>query len=329
MNNDNNMNRPIMPENTQFVAGNGNAHAPTPTVPYSANGRWEAVDASMLNFPISGPSNQPIMGPDGNIYCVGNTPAAYGSIYANQNNAIPQPASIVQLPPIIQPIALVPFASQNQPMLQYDPNQRPEEPAAPVAPRYKKKPYRGISVVQIISSLVIIALLCVLYIVNALGEGLATGLDSIFGLAKVFEIELGDSTYYDMLLSFSFGAGFSEAFSSDVLTSIYLLAIPVFSAVIIILSVVSAIVYLVKAAKGKSPRGFNGLALTVLILAILIIVCIFLLKPTFDLFDLAPSIALYAVAGIALFQIILNYFAKKHAHVLDEAAFKRVYIINE
>lgn len=319
-----------MPNDTAFIPQNGeNVHPAAPVVPYSTNGRWESVDANSIGFPISGPSNTPIMGPDGSIYCIGNSAPAYGSIYANQNTAIPQPASIVQLPPIVQPIALVPFASQNQPMLQYDPNQRPPEPVSPMTPKYRKKPYRGISFVQIMCSLVIVALMCVLYLVAAGGKGLSTGLDGIFGLLKAFGMNVTDSAYYDEVLSLNFAGGLSAGFSADFATSLFMILVPIFSAVVIILSVVLAIYYLVKLAQLKSPRHFSVCALINLILCVGIFVCIILINNKYDALDLKADVVVYAAAGISLFSLILNFFARKNAYVLDEASLKKVYIIND
>src|SRR5690554_6539580 len=92
-----------------------------PAVPQSDNGKWVPVDPNALGFTVSGAMNQPVQGPDGAYYCISNSQPEFNSIQSNQNNAFPTPSSFVQLPPIVQPISLVPYASQNQPLLQYDP----------------------------------------------------------------------------------------------------------------------------------------------------------------------------------------------------------------
>lgn len=326
------------PTNTGFpVPPSDSIQAGAPAVPQSANGKWEAVDPASLGFTISGDMNRPILGPDGAYYCISNSTPEYSSIGANQHTAVPTPASIVQLPPIVQPIALVPFASQNQPLLQYDPNYRPAEPQTPQAPKYRLKPYKGISFVQILLSVAVIALLVVLQVIsgkNIAGNSYnwaaysASGLDVIYGILSVFGISVGASAYYDKIIGGHFANGLGDAFSADMLLSLMYLLVPVFVAIIIIVSLIMIIVYLVKMGKMKSPRGFSVGALINLCLSGGVIAMIFAIAKRENM-SIAPGLTMYLTAGISLFMIIFSYFAKKNAYVLDETALKKVYILND
>jgi hypothetical protein len=276
------------------------------------------------------------LGPDGNYYCISNSQPEFSSIQANLNNAVPTPSSIVQLPPIVQPIALVPFASQNQPLLQYDPNYRPPEPSqsqsAP-APKYRLKPYKGISLIQILCSVATIVLLVLLTVIDGQrgivdwSEYAATGLDTIYGLLAVFGISVGSSVYYDKLLSAHFTSDLGQAFSSDWLMSAMYLLIPAFVVIALLISVILVIAYLVKMGKQKSPRGFNAGALINLCLIGAVIAMVFGISQRQNM-ELMPGLALYIAAAINLFMIIFPYFAKKNAYVLDAMALKQTYILD-
>ena len=122
---------------------------PQTPIPGEEAGRWVPVDRNALGFDVPPlPGGQPVQGPDGSIYCVGNSQSQLQPVMSNAMNAVPTPSSIVQMPPIVQPIALVPYTSQNQPLLQYDPYSRPvDPPPQPKAPVYIRKPYTGLSLV--------------------------------------------------------------------------------------------------------------------------------------------------------------------------------------
>ncbi len=301
------------------------------------NGRWESVDPNNLGFTVSGDMNKPILGPDGSYYCISNSNPEYNSIQANQSNAVPTPASIVQLPPIVQPIALVPFASQNQPLLQYDPNFRPTEPQTDYSPKYRLKPYRGISFVQLLCSIAVIVLLVLFAVIGGkkVSGGLidwsvynSTGLDTIYGVLALFGLATSPSAYYDNILKLHFADGIDGAFSSDFLLSLMYILIPIFITVIILISIILILVFLIKMGKLKTPRGFNLGALINLLLAIACIAMITIISKRESL-EIVPGIMLYVVAGISAFMIIFPYFAKKNAYIIDESALKRVYILDD
>lgn len=303
----------------------------------SPAGSWEPVDPNSLGFTVSGDMNKPILGPDGSYYCISNSNPEFNIIQANQNNAVPTPASIVQLPPIVQPIALVPFASQNQPLLQYDPNYRPTEPQAEYAPKYRLKPYRGISFVQLLCSIAVIMFLVLFVIIdgkNTLGNLIdwsayrTTGIDAIYGMLALFGISAGTSVYYDNILQAHFADGLDKAFSADFVLSLMYILIPIFIALIILVSIILILTFLIKMGKMKSPRGFNFGALINLLLSVACIIMVLVISKREDL-DITPGLILYAVAGISIFMIVFSYFARKNAYVIDESALKRVYIFDD
>lgn len=325
------------PLNTEYpVKPSESLGGVAPVVPQSENGQWIAVDANQLSFTVSGDMNKPTLGPDGAYYCISNSRPEYNSILSNENTAIPTPSNVVQLPAIVQPIALVPYASQNQPLLQYDPNYRPKEPETPVPPKYRLKPYRGISFVQILCSIAIVAMLIMLFVVDGKANASqlvdwstykASGLDTIYGLLNIFGLATIGSVYYDKMLQAHFSGGISAAFDADFLLTLCYILIPIFVALIILISIILVIFYLTKLGKQKSPRGFSVGALLNLLLSGCIVAMVYGIAKI-ESMKILPGIMMYIVCGISLFMIILNYFARKNAFVLDETALKRVYIMD-
>lgn len=338
MNNDNNNQQMTQnPANTSFPTPQPICNAGAPVVPQSQNGRWVPVDPATMGFTISGNMNTPVQGPDGAYYCISNSRPEYSSVQSNMNTAVPTPASIVQLPPIVQPIALVPFASQNQPLLQYDPNYRPQEPQTQPPTKYRLKPYRGISFVQVLCSIAIVVLLVLLNVIagkNSTGSPIdwntynATGLDVIYGILAQFGLLSMDSAYFDKLLSVNFAGGLSAGFNSDFVLSLMYILIPAFVAIALITAIILVIIYLVKLGKMKTPRGFNIGAFIIFCLLGSVIAMIFAISKRENM-SLIPGIALYIAAGLGLFMVIFNYFAKKNAYIIDETALKKVYILDE
>lgn len=337
MNNEMNNQQMQNPSDVSFPVPSANVTPASPVIPQSQNGKWEAVDPSTLGFTVSGDMNRPVQGPDGAYYCISNSVPEYNSIQANQSTAVPTPSSIVQLPPIVQPIAMVPYASQNQPLLQYDPNYRPQEPQTPQAPKYRIKPYKGISFVQVLCSVAIMVLLLILLVINGKNTAgstvdwtayRATGLDTIYGLISLLGLASMSSVYYTTLLEGHFAGGIGAGFSSDFILSLCYILIPVFIAIMIIVSLILIIKYITKMARMKSPRGFDVGALINLCLSISIIAMIFAVSKK-ETMSLVPGLALYVIAAISLFMSIFSFFARKNAYILDELALKKVYIIND
>ncbi len=264
------------------------------------SGKWVPVDEKEAPTGVSSDPSRPSRGEDGAFYYASEG-TSYGNpepISANYNNAVPAPSSIVQLPPIVQPIAMVPYTTQNQPLLQYDPNYRPpvEHTAAP-EPVYKPKAYAGISAFV---ALFAVAVLVVGSLLAVYGKTTAVG-----SLLWLF----GDSGAINQLL-----AGDTSV--------IFAVIVPVLYAIIMVLCVVIAIYALVKLGKMKPLGKFNAVTLIALLLAIANIVIMFIKKEDFEI-----ALGAYIIAGILLVMMILPLFINKKIQVLDYVASKQTYVI--
>lgn len=308
-------------------------------------GRWVPLDESQLGFKLPPlPTNQPVAGPDGSLYCVGDSKPELSPVGANSVNAVPTPSSIVQMPAIVQPIALVPYTSQNQPMLQYDPYSRPVEPeGAPKAPTYIKKPYRVISltafIIAIASLLVFLLFSVAAFQANSARDAFkASGLSFIKAMTDV--IKSTDSTDYGLVVL--------EKKGGDILSRIIVSALPFISLVVVIIFLVLVIKYLIRFFKKKSPRSFSVLAFINIILIILMFVGLLLMSNAevaadarsantraFFALEASPAtimgkwaLGFSLVASILLF--ILPFFARKNAYMIerDDPA-RKTYIISE
>ncbi len=299
-------------------------------------GRWVAVDQNNLGFSVPPlPNGQPVQGPDGALYCVGKSQDVVAPVQGNANNAIPTPSGIVQLPPIVQPIALVPYTSQNQPLLQYDPYSRPVEPqAAPKAPVYIRKPYKGLSLASMIMALVGLVCLLVLSVINVKELGLRVeesfaGYMVIAGALSVFGVEgiwWGDNVL-------------ANVSSDNAMGKIVLSILPFVVLVIAVIFVCLLIKYLTKLAQGKSPRSVSALALINVVLTILAIVLgmlafngeggenlvDYLLDNKEATLTMGIGLLVSLIASIALF--ILPLCAKKNAYMVEKDPSKESYTI--
>ena len=304
-------------------------NAPASSMPVDA-GRWVAVDQNSLGFSVPPlPNGQPVQGPDGALYCVGKSEDTVMPVAGNANNAIPTPSGIVQLPPIVQPIALVPYTSQNQPLLHYDPYSRPVDPqVAPKAPVYIRKPYKGISIVALILALVGLAALLLLAVVNG-GDLAVNGLGAIIGALAV--LGLGGEGDWTSLMS---------ALKSDAaIVKIALSIIPFAVLVIAIIFLALVIKYIVKLAQGKSPRSVSVLAIINIILTVLVAVLGLLVYNNVDggaITDyllnndgakIALGIGVIVALVISILLFILPLCAKKNAYMVEKDPSKESYVI--
>lgn len=290
-----------------------------PGVLNGQEGSWVQVDPSEVSGTVSHDINNPTMAADGSYYYAegGSAGDGFAPIGANYNNAIPTPSRIVQLPPIVQPIALVPYASQNQPLLQYDPTERPPVETTAQEPLYRAKPYAALSVLLILLAVGVCVVAALLKSIVAVSS--VTAIDSVLGLAAMFKIGSFTSMYNNEVLQTVFAGGFAAGFKADMKTALFAFLIPVFYAITLILAVVIIVVYLIKLGKRVSPGGFNALTLVGLILsganvAIMIISS-----------SLSQAIGAYIIAGIFLVMFILPFFAAKNAQTLDYGASKRAF----
>ena len=303
--------------------------APASSMPVDA-GRWVAVDQNSLGFSVPPlPNGQPVQGPDGALYCVGKSEDSVMPVAGNANNAIPTPSGIVQLPPIVQPIALVPYTSQNQPLLQYDPYSRPVDPqVAPKAPVYIRKPYKGISIVALILAIVGLAALLLLAVFNQ-GSNYANGIGAIIGALAVLGLG-GEGDWTTIMANLK---------SDAAIVKIALSIIPFAVLVIAIIFLCLAIKYIAKLAQGKSPRSVSVLAIINIILSVLVAVLGLLVYNNVDggaiadylmnndgaVCALGIGVIIALVVSIILF--ILPLCAKKNAYMVEKDPSKESYVI--
>ncbi|MGI6213147.1 MAG: hypothetical protein ACOYIQ_01145 [Christensenellales bacterium] len=298
-----------------------------------AHGKWVPINPEGLNFTISGQPDQPIQGPDGQIYCIGNSAPTLAPVNSGLN-AIPRPSSIIQMPSIVQPISLVPYTTQNQPMLQYDPYSRPLPPQTPEgAPRYKKKPYRGLSLVLMIIAL--FSVIVPIFLNVCKGSALqSTGADVIKALLKLAGAGDFSSRYYDYLIAPM--GDIMQYMAAQPKDALALLGLPVIFALILLFDIILIIKYLLKIAKGVSPRGFSVLSFGNILLGLSVIAILYGLSEGLNAntvvltFLLGQSVVGFG-AGIAasvvlnFILLVLPYGAKKYAHILDVPGTNRTY----
>ncbi|MDR2267603.1 MAG: hypothetical protein LBE09_08525 [Christensenellaceae bacterium] len=317
---------------------NQSSYNATQTAPQDArpSGNWVPIDTSTLGFTLQGQPNQVVQGPDGFMYRIGGAPQDPQSVGlpASAANAIPTPPSIVQMPPIVQPIALVPFTSLNQPLLQYDPYSRPQEPKNEVVtPTYVMKPYRQVSFISLCLALVgaIVLLLSLVATFTAVGARPAFNfgaIDSAKALLASFGI--GDSSgsqYFKYILE--------PNKSSDTMTVVVSYALPALVLVAAIIFIVLVFKYLVKFGQRKTPRSFSVLALINVIICIAIAVMLYSISngevaesakagnlSAFFSFKstILPGIGLIVALVLAIALIIVPLCAKKNAYMLEETS---------
>lgn len=288
------------------------------------HGRWVPIDSSEIEFTISGDLDRPIQGPDGHIYCMGNSEPTLAPVNPS-TNAIPRPSAIIQMPSIVQPISLVPYTSQNQPMLQYDPYSRPLPPEAPQdAPRYKKKPYKGLSLALVLIALIALVLPLVFNI--ALGVLSPTGLDLVKAALNVVGIEGYSSTYYNGAIAPM--SDFLREIEAKPYDTLAILSFPFIYVLIALFTLFLILKYIIKIAMSKSPRGFSVLAFGNILLSILLILVIYGISLGLnEQTQLAPFLlgqtpmslghSIYLLLVLNLLLLILPFTAKKYAHILD------------
>lgn len=318
----------------------------TPPTPAQEAGRWVPVDRNSLGFDVPPiPNGQPVQGPDGSLYCVGNSQSQLQSIPSNSMNAVPTPSSIVQMPPIVQPIALVPYTSQNQPLLQYDPYSRPvDPPPQSKSSIYIKKPYMGLS-----AALAIIALLAaVLMIVLSLFKGDAVGVRTEAHQFLGYEFLVGaiDILKFDVFnLTGAAGEYYAGVIGNtgNVLGAIFAYMLPFLVWIMVIGFICLTVKYLVKLIRKRTPRCVSVAAIIEFLLFILFAVGALMISggesaelnvQGFFYVDSENPASIMLSWGwlipwiLSFLMIILPLFAKKNAYMVDKSQVEDVHIIN-
>ena len=322
----------------------------TPQTAATEAGRWVPVDRNSLGFDVPPiPNGQPVQGPDGALYCVGNSQSQLQSIPSNSMNAVPTPSSIIQMPPIVQPIALVPYTSQNQPLLQYDPYSRPVDPPPQSnAPVYIRKPYRGLSVALIIVAILAAVLMIVLSVFSGKVVGVRTaehqylGYEFLTGAIDILKFDLFNAAgtageYY---------TGVIGNVNGDILATIFAYALPFLAWIMVIGFVCLAIKYLVCLLRKRSPRCVSVAAIIEFLLFIVFAAGALLIsrgenggvinaEGFFYIDTKNPATIMlglgWLIPWILSFVLIIMpmpLFAKKNAYTVDKSKVEDVHVIN-
>ena len=321
----------------------------TPQTPAEEAGRWVPVDRNSLGFDVPPlPKGQPVQGPDGAMYCVGNSQSQLQSIPSNSMNAVPTPSSIVQMPPIVQPIALVPFTSQNQPLLQYDPYSRPvDPPPQSKSPIYIRKPYMGLSAALMIIAILAAVFMVVLSLFDGNISGTRTaehqfvGFEVLIGAIDIFKLDVFGLTstpgvYYSTVVGTA----------TDTAAKIFAYALPFLAWIMAVGFVCLVVKYLIKLVRKRSPRCFSVAALIEFILFIVFAVGVMFITngemgsdmgttvERFFFIDSKNPASLMMSWGwlvswiLSLVLLILPFFARKNAYMVDKSKVDDVHIIN-
>lgn len=183
----------------------------------------------------------------------------------------------VQLTPIIQPIAFVPYSSQEQPLYMYDDEETfedevEEEAAAPVA---KKKKVSAAAIFLIIFSLLVAA---------------------VYVVGKWF-----DASGYILVVNATSGLDLILDWVADFSVDIFMIALAV-AAVCAVLTILVSLIRIMKkgacvVAKITTFVGLVG-ALVALIMALMD-------SAAYDI-----GYGLYAIAGLSLINVLIAYLAK-------------------
>ena len=279
-------------------------------------GTWVPVETAKVSENISTDPNKPSLGADNGYYYadpyvaaptqnspyvnVPNNYSPFGSpqpIAANMNNAIPTPSSIVQLPPIVQPIAMVPFASQNQPLVQYDPNVRPEvaETKTP-EPVYRRRPFVGLSVLVLVLAFITIIMGCII----PPGKAAILNVINLVQQGEVAALIGGDTS----------------------------LIVPVVVGVLYALSFLFLIIVfidaIVKVCRQKVVAKFNVCNLLALLCVVAAGALSFVLMYNFDVTTIISAIVM---ALVILIMMIVVGFANREEVIVDYVASKQTFIM--
>ena len=323
----------------------------TPQTAATEAGRWVPVDRNSLGFDVPPiPNGQPVQGPDGALYCVGNSQSQLQSIPSNSMNAVPTPSSIIQMPPIVQPIALVPYTSQNQPLLQYDPYSRPVDPPPQSnAPVYIRKPYRGLSVALIIVAILAAVLMIVLSVFSGKVNGVRTaehqypGYEFLNGAIDIIKFDILDKVLKKPGTPGEYYTGVIGNVNGDILATIFAYALPFLAWIMIIGFVCLAIKYLVCLLRKRSPRCVSVAAIIEFLLFIVFAAGALLISrgenggvlnaEGFFYVDTKNPASMMLNLGwllpwiLSFVLIILPLFAKKNAYMVDKSKAEDVHII--
>lgn len=192
-------------------------------------------------------------------------------------------AKVMQLTPIVQPIAFVPYSSQEQPLYMYDdePVEEYEDEIIeePVVEAPRKKKASAASIVVAILSLLLIAVYCLPYIEALSGTLLPyAGFGEVSGLAVILE--------------------FVETLDYTNIVNLAIVATPVF-----------ALLTLIGCLIGVCHKGVNVFS-KITVFFELLVALVGLIAALVGGQDLAGSYGFYIVVGLGFVSMLIAYLAK-------------------
>ncbi len=300
------------------------------------NGTWTPVSNAGIQMPAGVQPGTPFVGPDGNMYCVADSAPALSPIAQNMSNAIPAPSQIIQMSPIVQPIALVPYATQNQPLLQYDPASRPPRE---VETTYKRKPYPLICALMAAFSILGILLVIMLNVLSAgdLGKTSISGIDAIMSTLASFGIGSHSGGFLTDVIQ-PLGGSISAIFADSFGTGLAVVAVAVAEAVAIVAMLYIIIKYFAYLVKGKSPRNLSIASIVIVVCAVAIMFAGYSITKALDADAtlgmyfggqsvFAVGMGVYALIAVGVITLLLPAFTNKKAYVVDNSTATDIYIM--
>lgn len=195
-----------------------------------------------------------------------------------ETTPVAQPAKAVQLTPIIQPIAFVPYSTQDQPLYSYDDEEEVIEEVEEVEEEVEVAPKKKVSAAAIflsIFSLLIIGLYVVSYFVDL--EYLAL-VDGVGGLAIIM--------------------GLVETMDFTNIANIALAVVPVMA----LLTLIASLIRIMR----KGACIFAQITTFIGLVAVIAALLLALIN------ELAIGYGLYAVAALSLINVLIAYLAKRN-----------------
>ncbi len=300
------------------------------------NGTWTPVANSGIQMPAGVQPGTPFVGPDGNMYCVADSAPALSPIAQNLNNAIPAPSQIIQMSPIVQPIALVPYATQNQPLLQYDPASRPPRE---VETTYKRKPYPLVCALMAAFSILGILLVIMLNVFSAglIGNTSISGIDAIMSTLASLGIGSHQGGFFTEVIE-PLGGSISAIFADNFGAGLAVVAVAVAEIVSLVAMLYIIIKYFAYLVKGKSPRNFSIASIIIIVCALAVLFSGYSITKALDtdatlamyfqgqsLFTVGFGV--YVAIAVGVITLLLPAFTNKKAYVVDNSVSSDIYIM--
>ncbi len=300
------------------------------------NGTWTAISNSNIQMPVGGEPGKPFVGPDGHVYCIADSTPTLQPIAQNMNNAIPAPSQIIQMAPIVQPIALVPYASQNQPLLQYDPASRPPQQ---VETTYKRKPYPLICALMAAFSILGILLVIMLNVLGAgeIGTTSISGIDAIMSTLASLGIGSHTGGYLTAVIE-PLGGTIGDIFADNLGAGLAVVGIAAAEVIMILAMLYIIVKYFAYLVKSKSPRNFSVASVIIIVCALAMMFAGYSITKALDseatlamYFNnssvFGVGIGVYVALAVGFITLLLPACTNKKAYIVDNSVSTDIYIM--